>query len=74
MYALTAKAMRYMDEYTISKGLPSAAPDNGNASWGLIHEIISRFPDKDTEFSWSKLSWQQWCSICLCVARWLICI
>jgi len=54
MYALTAKAMRYMDEYTIGNGIPSAVLME-NAAGGLVDEIISRFPDKATEVLVGKL-------------------
>ena len=70
MYALTAKAMRYMDEYTISKGIPSAVLME-NAAGGLVNEIISRFPDKDTEFL-VVVGHGNNGADGLCVARWLI--
>ena len=70
MYALTAKAMRYMDEYTISKGIPSAVLME-NATGGLVNEIISRFPDKDTEFL-VVVGHGNNGADGLCVARWLI--
>ena len=41
MYALTAKAMSYMDEYTIDKGI-SGAVLMENAAGGLVDEIIAR--------------------------------
>jgi hydroxyethylthiazole kinase-like uncharacterized protein yjeF len=42
MYALTAKAMKYMDEYTIGNGVPSAVLME-NASKGVVDEIAKRF-------------------------------
>ena len=45
-YALTAKAMQYLDEYTISKGIPSAVLME-NAARGVVEEIVRRFPSKD---------------------------
>ena len=70
MYALTAKAMRYMDEYTIGKGIPSAVLME-NAAGGLVNEIISRFSDKDTEVL-IVVGHGNNGADGLCVARWLI--
>ena len=70
MYALTAKAMRYMDEYTIDKGIPSAVLME-NAAGGLAREIVSRFPDKDTEIL-VVVGHGNNGADGLCVARWLI--
>jgi len=48
MYAITANAMRYMEEYTMSKGI------SGNvlmeiAGRSIAEEIIQRFPNPNTE-------------------------
>lgn len=70
MYALTAKSMKYMDEYTMDKGIPSAVLME-NASRGVVHHITERFPDTDTSVL----------VLCgpgnnggdaVCVARWLL--
>ncbi len=70
MYALTAKSMKYMDEYTIDKGIPSSVLME-NASRGVVDEIEQRFPEKDTRIL----------VLCgpgnnggdaVCVARWLL--
>lgn len=48
MYALTARGMRYMDDYTIEAGIPSAVLME-NAAKGVADEIAVRFPDKSTK-------------------------
>lgn len=45
MYAMTAKGMRYMDDYTIGKGLPSAVLME-NAARGVVDELVKRFPSR----------------------------
>ena len=47
MYALTARGMRFMDNYAIEAGIPSAVLME-NAAKGIVDEIVSRFPDKKT--------------------------
>ena len=47
MYALTARGMQYIDEYTISAGIPSPVLME-NASRGVADAVAKRFPDKDT--------------------------
>ena len=47
MFALTARGMQYMDEYTISAGIPSPVLME-NAARGVADAVISRFPDKAT--------------------------
>lgn len=70
MYALTAKSMKYMDEYTMDKGVPSSVLME-NASRGVVNEITERFPDTNTRVL----------VMCgpgnnggdgVCVARWLL--
>ena len=70
MYALTAKSMKYMDEYTMDKGVPSSVLME-NASRGVVNEIAERFPDTKTRVL----------VMCgpgnnggdgVCVARWLL--
>lgn len=70
MYALTAKSMKYMDEYTMDKGVPSSVLME-NASRGVVSEIAERFPDTNTRVL----------VMCgpgnnggdgVCVARWLL--
>ena len=50
MYALTAKAMRYMDEYTISKGIPSAVLME-NAAGDLLMRLFHAFLTKPPKCS-----------------------
>ena len=47
MYALTARGSRYIDEYTIGAGIPSPVLME-NAAKGVVNEIESRFPNKET--------------------------
>lgn len=47
MYALTAKGMQYMDQYSISAGIPSPVLME-NAARGVADAVISRFPEKTT--------------------------
>lgn len=47
MYALTARGMRYMDDYTIDAGLSSSVLME-NAAKGVADEITTLFPDKNT--------------------------
>jgi len=47
MYALTASGMRYMDEYTMRKGIPSPVLME-NASKSVADEVKERFPDRNT--------------------------
>jgi ADP-dependent NAD(P)H-hydrate dehydratase / NAD(P)H-hydrate epimerase len=70
MYALTARSMKYMDEYTMSKGIPSCVLME-NASRGVVNEITARFPDTESRIL----------VLCgpgnnggdgICVARWLL--
>ena len=70
MYALTAKAMSYMDEYTIDKGI-SGAVLMENAAGGLVDEIIARYPDKDTEIL-VVVGHGNNGADGLCAARWLL--
>lgn len=49
MYALTARGMRYMDDFTINAGLQSSVLME-NAAKGIADEILSRFPDKNSKF------------------------
>lgn len=46
MYALTAKGMRYMDEYAMSKGIPSAVLME-HAGKGLVDAVVDKFPGGD---------------------------
>lgn len=48
MYALTARGMQYMDEYTISAGIPAPVLME-NAAQGLAKAVIEKFPNKDTK-------------------------
>ena len=48
VYALTARGMRYIDEYTIGTGITSPVLME-NAAKSVVDEIVSRFPDKDTK-------------------------
>lgn len=70
MYALTAKAMRYIDEYSIDRGI-SGAVLMENAAGGVVDEIISRFKDKDTEIL-VVVGHGNNGADGLCVARWLL--
>ena len=47
MYALTGRGMQYIDEYTISAGIPSPVLME-NASRGVADAVAKRFPDKET--------------------------
>lgn len=62
--------MKYMDEYTMSKGIPSCVLME-NASRGVVNEITARFPDTESRIL----------VLCgpgnnggdgICVARWLL--
>lgn len=62
--------MKYMDEYTMSKGIPSCVLME-NASRGVVNEITARFPDTESRIL----------VLCgpgnnggdgVCVARWLL--
>lgn len=44
MYALTAKGMRYMDEYAMKMGIPSPVLME-NAAKGLVDVVAEKFPD-----------------------------
>lgn len=70
MYALTAKAMRYMDEYSIERGISSAVLME-NAANGVVDEIVSRFKDKDTEIL-IVVGHGNNGADGLCVCRWLV--
>ena len=70
MYALTAKAMKYVDEYTIAAGIPSAVLME-NAAKGAVDEITKRFPDKSAEFLVVCSSGNN-CGDAVCGARWLL--
>lgn len=48
MYALTARGMRYMDDFTINAGLQSSVLME-NAAKGIADEISTRFPDKNSK-------------------------
>ena len=48
MYALTAKAMQYMDQYTMSMGIPSPVLME-NAAKGTVDIIVDKFPDKSSK-------------------------
>ena len=48
MYALTAKGMKYMDEYAISAGLPGVVLME-NAARGFAEELASRISDKSAK-------------------------
>lgn len=70
MYSLTSGGMRYMDEYTIKAGIPSAVLME-NAAKAALDELVKRFPDKNTKIL-----------VCagpgnnggdaVCLARWLL--
>ena len=70
MYALTAKAMKYVDEYTIAAGIQSAVLME-NAAKGAVDEITKRFPDKSAEFLVVCSSGNNG-GDAVCVARWLL--
>ena len=48
MYALTGKAMQYMDKYTMSMGIPSSVLME-NAAKGAVDIISEKFSDKSTK-------------------------
>ena len=48
MYALTAKGMQYMDQYSISAGIPSPVLME-NAARGVADAVIMHFPEKATK-------------------------
>lgn len=70
MYALTAKGMRYMDDFTINAGIQSQVLME-TAAKGVVDEIVKRFPDKSTAIL-------VLCGMgnnggdAVCVARWLL--
>ena len=70
VYALTARDMRYMDQYTINKGISSAVLME-NAASGVVEEVVETFPNHKIEVL----------VLCgqgnnggdaICVARWLM--
>ena len=48
MYALTAKGMKYMDQYAIQAGLPGVVLME-NAARGVADEVAARIPDKSAK-------------------------
>ena len=48
MYALTAKGMKYMDQYTSEAGLPGVVLME-NAARGVADEVAERLPDKSAK-------------------------
>lgn len=48
MYALTAKGMKYMDQYAIQAGLPGVVLME-NAARGVVDEVVSRIPDRSAK-------------------------
>lgn len=70
MYALTAKGARYMDEYTMSKGVPSAVLME-NAAKGIVDEITEKFPERETSVLVLCGSGNNG-GDAVCAARWLL--
>lgn len=70
MYALTARGMQYIDEYTISAGIPSPVLME-NASRGVADAIVKRFPDKDTRILVVSGSGNNG-GDAICATRWLM--
>ena len=48
MYALTAKGMKYMDQYASQAGLPGVVLME-NAARGVADEVAERIPDKSSK-------------------------
>lgn len=70
MYALTAKGMRYMDEYTIAKGIPGAVLME-NAAKGVVDAVLTRFPDRGNSVLVLAGAGNNG-GDAICVARWLM--
>ena len=70
MYAITAKGMKYIDEYTINQGVNSAVLME-NAAKGVVNTVKEIFPDVSTRILVLAGTGNNG-GDALCTARWLI--
>lgn len=70
MYALTAKGMRYMDEYTIGMGIQSSVLME-NAAKGIVDEVRAYSPEGDAKILVLCGSGNNG-GDAICAARWLL--
>lgn len=70
MYAITAKGMRYIDEYTINQGVDSAVLME-NAAKGVVNAVKDAFPDNSAKILVLSGTGNNG-GDAICTARWLM--